>query len=318
MEPKTWPERADWQGASRFNSLYPFMDLPVTHDLNNADFAIVGLPFDGSTLLRPGARYGPSAIRAASGLLAQYSDDPQQRHLPYSQLRVVDYGDTPLMSYHVEETLARTQQAVQTVLDADAQPICLGGDHSLSLGCVRACAAKYGPLALLMLDAHPDFWASPPDLTAYHNNWLRIAVVEGAVDPSRCIHVGFRGSNSLTVLDRVLAENITVVTTDEVRELGVGHALDAIRNVVGEPLYISLDIDCVDPAYAPGTGAPEVGGFTSAEILALIRGLKGLPVVGFDVMEVSPAYDHAEITALLAATLVYEFLMSRVYGSGAY
>ena len=288
------------------------MDLPVKRDLSNADFAIVGLPFDGATVLRPGARYGPSAIRAASSLLDRYSDDPQERNLPYSQLRVVDYGDAPLIPYHVEETLARTQQVVQTVLDADAQPICLGGDHSLSLGSVRACAAKYGPLALLMLDAHPDFWTSPPDLTAYHNNWLRIAVAEGAVDPRRCIHVGFRGSNSLTVLDRVLAQNITVVTTDDVRQRGTEHALDLIREVVSEPLYVSLDIDCVDPAYAPGTGAPEVGGFTSAEILALIRGLKGLPVVGFDVMEVSPAYDHAEITALLAATLVYEFLMSRL------
>ncbi len=275
------------------------MDLPVTHDLNNTDFAIVGLPFDGATLLRPGARYGPSAIRAASSLLARYSDDPQQRDPPYSQLRVVDYGDAPLIPYHVEESLARTQQAVQTVLDADVQPICLGGDHSLSLGCVRACAAKYGPLALLMLDAHPDFWNSPPDLIAYHNYWLRIAVDEGAIDPTRCIHVGFRGSNSLTILDRVLAENITVVTTDDVRQRGTEHALNLIREVVSEPLYVSLDIDCVDPAYAPGTGAPEVGGFTSAEILALIRGLKGFPVVGFDVMEVSPAYDHAEITALL-------------------
>ena len=288
------------------------MDLPATRDLNNADFAIVGLPFDGSTLLRPGARFGPRAIRGASSLLDRYADDPQRRHPPYTQLRVVDYGDAPLISYHVEETLARTRQAVQTVLDADAHPICLGGDHSLSLGCVRACAAKYGPLALLMLDAHPDFWNSSPDLTAYHSNWLRVAVDEGAIDPARCIHVGFRGSNSLTILDRVLAENITVVTTDGVRERGIEHTLNLIREVVSEPLYISLDIDCVDPAYAPGTGAPEVGGFTSAEILALIRGLKGLPVVGFDVMEVSPAYDHAEITALLAATLVYEFLMSRL------
>ncbi len=312
MESKIWPERGDWQGGSRFGSLYPFMDLPATRDLNNADFAIVGLPFDGATQLRPGARFGPRAIRMASSLLDRYSDDPQQRDLPYTQLRVVDFGDAPLIPYHVEETLARTQQAVQTVLDANVQPICLGGDHSLSLGCVRACAAKYGPLALLMLDAHPDFWASPPALTAYHSNWLRIAVEEGAVDPTRCIHVGFRGSNSLTILDRVLAENITVVTTDEVRQSGVGHALETIRKLVDEPLYVSLDIDCVDPAYAPGTGAPEVGGFTSAEILALIRGLKGFPVVGFDVMEVSPAYDHAEITALLAATLVYEFLMSRL------
>ncbi len=240
------------------------MDLPATRDLNNADFAIVGLPFDGATLLRPGARFGPRAIREASSLLGRYSDDPQQRHLPYSQLRVVDYGDAPLISYHVEETLARTQQTVQTVLDADAQPISLGGDHSLSLGCVRACAAKYGPLALLMLDAHPDFWASPPALTAYHSNWLRIAVEEGAVDPTRCIHVGFRGSNSLSILDRVLAENITVVTTDEVGQSGVRHALETIRKVVDEPLYVSLDIDCLDPYSAAGTGAADVGGFTSA------------------------------------------------------
>ena len=224
----------------------------------------------------------------------------------------MDYGDAPLIPYHVEETLARTQRAVQTVLEADVQPICLGGDHSLSLACVRACAAKYGPLALLMLDAHPDFWTSPPDLTAYHSNWLRIAVDEGAVDPRRCINVGFRGSNSLTILDRVTSHGMTVVTTDDVHRLGTGQVLEAVRNVVGEPLYVSLDIDCVDPAYAPGTGAPEVAGFTSSEIVALVRGLKGLPVVGFDVMEVSPAYDHAEITSLLAATLVYEFLMSRL------
>ena len=288
------------------------MEVPVSRELANADLAILGLPFDGATEIRPGARYGPRAIRYASSLLARYSDDPQQRGLPYSQLRVVDYGDAELITYDVLETLARTQRTVTTLLDADVVPVCLGGDHSLSLGCARACADKYGPLSLILLDAHPDFWTSPLERPSYHSNWLRIAVEEMVVDPNRCIHVGFRGSNSLTILDRVLAQNITVVTADDVRERGIEHTLNEIRRVVAEPLYVSLDIDCVDPAYAPGTGAPEVGGFTSAEILALIRGLKGLPVVGFDVMEVSPAYDHSEITALLGATLVYEFLMSRI------
>jgi arginase family enzyme len=139
-----------------------------------------------------------------------------------------------------------------------------------------------------------------------------MAVEERTVDPNRCIQVGIRGAASLSVLDRVLAQNVTVVTAEETRRLGTDKVLDMIRTVATEPLYISLDIDCVDPAYAPATGAPEVGGFTSQEVLALMRGLKGLPVVGFDVMEVAPAYDHAEVTALLAATLVYEFLMSRL------
>lgn len=287
------------------------MGIPATRDLSDADVAVVGLPFDAATVLRPGARFGPRGIRDASGLLLSYGDGTQERHPPYSQLRVVDYGNIDLDRNYLVETLAQTEQALQVILDANVLPICLGGDHSLSLGAARACARKYGPLALLLLDAHPDFWETPPE-RPNHTAWVRIAVEEGTVDPNRCIQVGIRGAASLSVLDRVLAQNITVVTAEETRRLGTDEVLDMIRRVATEPLYISLDIDCVDPAYAPATGAPTVGGFTSQEVLALMRGLKGLPVVGFDVMEVAPAYDHAEVTALLAATLVYEFLMSRL------
>ena len=287
------------------------MGIPATRDLSNADVAVIGLPFDAATVLRPGARFGPRGIRNASGLLLSYQDDPQERHPPYSQLRVVDYGNIDLDRNYVLEALAQTERAVQEVLDANVLPICLGGDHSLSLGAARACARKYGPLSLLLLDAHPDFWETPPG-RPNHTAWVRIAVDERTVDPNRCIQVGIRGAASLSILDRVLAQNVTVVTAEETRRLGTDQVLDMIRRVATEPLYISLDIDCVDPAYAPATGAPEVGGFTSQEVLALMRGLKRLPVVGFDVMEVAPAYDHAEITALLAATLVYEFLLSRL------
>ena len=312
MEDKVWPDRADWQKwGTQLGGPHTFMGIPATRDVSDADVAVIGLPFDAATVLRPGARFGPRGIRDASGLLLSYRDDPQERRPPYSQLRVVDYGNIDLDRNYVVEARDQTEQAIQEVVDANVLPICLGGDHSLSLGAARACARKYGPLALLLLDAHPDFWETPPE-RPNHTSWVRIAVEEGTVDPNRCIQVGIRGAASLSVLDRVLAQNITVVTAEEVRHLGTDEVLDMIRRVATEPLYISLDIDCVDPAYAPATGAPEVGGFTSQEVLALMRGLKGLPVVGFDVMEVAPAYDHAEVTALLAATLVYEFLVSRL------
>jgi agmatinase/guanidinopropionase len=312
LQAKNWPERADWQKGPHFGSPYSFMGIPATRDLSVADVAVVGLPFDGATNYRPGARFGPRGIRYASGVLLRYSDEPGERQPPYSRLRVVDYGDVHIDAVYVEETLDRTQKAIGEILDAGVHPVCMGGDHSLSLALARACARKYGPISLLLLDAHPEYWNTPPERPYTHGSWLRIAVEEGVVDPKRCIQVGIRGPNSLSIIDRVLAQDITVITLDEARRLGVDAVLSRISEVVTSPLYVTLDIDCIDPAYAPATGVPEVGGFTSQEILALVRGLKGLPAVCFDVMEVAPVYDHAEITSLLAATLIYEYLMSRL------
>ncbi len=259
MKHKVWPDRADWQkGEADLGGPYTFMGIPATRDLSDADVAVVGLPFDAATVLRPGARFGPRDIRNASGLLRSYQDDPQERRPPYSQLRVVDYGNIALDRNYVVEAQAQTEQAIQEILDANVLPICLGGDHSLSLGAARACARKFGPLALLLLDAHPDFWDTPPG-RPNHTSWVRMAVEERTVDPNRCIQVGIRGAASLSVLDRVLAQNVTVVTAEDAQRLGIDEVLDMIRGVATEPLYIRLDIDCFDPAYAPATGAPGCG-----------------------------------------------------------
>ena len=206
--------------------------------------------------------------------------------------------------------MAHLQSQVAPILDAGVFPVVLGGDHSTTLPVLRACAAKHGRLSLVHFDAHPDFW--PPSdrkRPIHHGTVFRIALEEGLIDAGASVQVGIRGSVSAGILDEVRAAGFKVITCDEFARQGVEATLQRIQSVVGHPVYLSLDIDCVDPAFAPGTGTPEVAGLTSREIVELVRGLRGMSLVAFDIVEVAPAYDSAEITALLAANLVYEFLL---------
>ncbi len=305
---------ADWQQGPRYGGLYTFLRAPASRNLEVADVAVVGLPFDSGSVHRPGARYGPRAIRNASAFLLPHPYEPG-RELPplFQSLRIVDYGDLPLDPNYIAYALDQVADHLAPIFAKGILPVCLGGDHSMTLGALRACHRhNQRPLSLLLIDAHPEYWEPPSAERPYnHGSWLRNAVAEGLVDPRRCVVVGLRGSNSLAILDKVRAAGITVVTADEVANEGVADALARAREVVREPLYVSLDMDSVDPAFAPAVGVPEVGGLTSREALALVRGLRGLPVVGFDVMEVTPPYDQGEITAILAANLAYEFLLTR-------
>jgi agmatinase len=284
------------------------MRLPNTRDLPNADAAIVGAPFDTGATFRAGARFGPEGIRSASHLLRRYN--PSLGVAIFDHLSVIDYGDVPVVPGYVESSYERIAKGLEPIHRAGVVPIVLGGDHSVALPELRAAAAVHGRLALVQFDSHPDTWDSYFGERHTHGTPFRRAVEEGLLDVSRSIQVGMRGS----IYDRgdwddAREMGFDLVPTDEVRQLGIPSVIDRIRERTdGAKVYVSFDVDFVDPAYAPGTGTPEIGGFTSREAQVFVRGLAGLEIVGCDVVEVYPAYDHAQITALLAANVAHEFL----------
>jgi len=270
----------------------------------------MGVPMDMAVLYRSGARFGPRAIRDASGQLRPHHWESDKLEPPFDTLRVIDYGDLDVFPGYIEQTVAYLQTQLAAIFDAGVFPVILGGDHSTTLPVLRACAAKHGRLSLVHFDAHPDFWpSSDPKRPVHHGTVFRIAVEEGLIDPGSSVQVGIRGSVSAGILQEVRTAGFNLITCDEFARQGVDATLRRIREAVSYPVYLSLDIDSVDPAFAPGTGTPEVAGMTSREIVELVRGLRGMNLVAFDIVEVAPAYDAAEITALLAANLVYEFLL---------
>jgi agmatinase/guanidinopropionase len=304
---RLWPE--EWQRGPRFAGAYSFMRLPLSRDLSKADVVIVGLPYDGGVNRRPGARYGPRAIRAASEHVRAHPFPEQPLWGPLQTLRVIDYGDLDISSPYIDYALGRIEELMSPVYAAGVVPIALGGDHTTSLPLLRAAAKTHGPLSLLHFDAHPDFWKPDDPARPYHHGTpFYHAAQEGLIRVGESIQVGIRGSVSAAIVDEVRAAGMHLFTADEFAELGVRGMLAEIYRVVKPPIYLSLDIDCADPAFAPGTGTPEVAGLSSRELMALVRGLRGLPIVGFDVVEVSPPFDASEITAILAANLVLEFL----------
>lgn len=303
------PLPADWQRGPRYGGAYTFARCPATRDLSRADAAIVGVPMDMAVLYRSGARFAPRAIRDASGQLRPHHWETGEIEPPYDKLRVIDYGDLEVFPGYIEQTMEHLRAELAVIVDAGVFPVLLGGDHSTTLPALRACAAKHGTLSLVHFDAHPDFWQGPQRRPYHHGTVFRIAAEEGLIDPSASVQVGVRGSLSASIIEEARAAGFHLVTADEFARQGVQVTLEAVRRLATRPVYVSLDIDSVDPAFAPGTGTPEVAGLTSREIVELVRGLDGLRFAGFDVVEVAPAYDAAEITALLAANLVYEFLL---------
>jgi agmatinase len=301
-------EPADSFETPRFSDVRTFMRLPNTRDLPNADAAIVGAPFDTGATFRAGARFGPEGIRSASHLLRRYN--PSLGVAIFDHLSVIDYGDVPVVPGYIESSYERIAKGLEPIHRAGVVPIVLGGDHSIALPELRAAATVHGPLALVQFDSHPDTWDSYFGERHTHGTPFRQAVEEGLLDISRSIQVGMRGS----IYDRgdwddAREMGFDLVPTDEVRELEIPSVIDRIRERTdGAKVYVSFDVDFVDPAYAPGTGTPEIGGFTSREAQEFVRGLAGLEIVGCDVVEVYPAYDHAQITALLAANVAHEFL----------
>lgn len=300
---------ADWQRGPRYGGAYTFARCPATRDLAQADVAIIGVPMDMAVLYRSGARFGPRGIRDASGQLRPHHWDPERLEPPFDKLRVIDYGDIEVFPGYIEQSMKQVQAELARVFETEAFPVVLGGDHSTTLPVLRACAAKHGTLSLVHFDAHPDFWPGTPERPYHHGTVFRIAVQEGLIDPQASVQVGIRGSISAGIVPEARAAGFHLITADEFARQGVRATIEAVQRVASLPVYVSLDIDSVDPAFAPGTGTPEVAGLTSREIVDLVRGLSGLPLVAFDIVEVCPAYDSSEITALLAANLVYEFLL---------
>jgi agmatinase len=301
-------EPADSFETPRFSGVRTFMRLPNVQDLENADAAIVGAPFDTGGTFRVGARFGPESIRSISHLLRRYN--PGLGVGIFDHVSVIDYGDVPVVPGYIEESYKRIAEGLEPIHRAGVVPIVLGGDHSIALPELRAAAAVYGALALVQFDSHPDTWDAYFGQRHTHGTPFRRAVEEGLLDPSRSIQVGMRGS----IYDEgdwndARKMGFDLVPTDEVRQLGIPAVIERIRERVGDAkAYVSFDVDFVDPAFAPGTGTPEIGGFTSREAQEFVRGLAGLEIVGCDVVEVLPPYDPAQVTALLAANVAHEFL----------
>lgn len=300
---------ADWQRGPRYGGAFTFARVPATRDLSKADVAIVGVPMDMAVMYRAGARFGPRSIRDASGQLRPHHWAADEIEPPFDKLRIVDYGDLDVFPGYIEQSLEHLATELSAITEAGVFPIVLGGDHSTTLPVLRALAKKHGKMSVVHFDAHPDFWPGPPGRPYHHGTVFRRAHEEGLIDVSSSVQIGIRGSISANLIEECRAAGFHVITGAEFEAHGVAATLADIRRIAKAPIYVSLDIDSVDPAFAPGTGTPEVAGLTSREIMELVRGLGGLDMVGFDVVEVAPAYDSAEITALLAANLVYEFLL---------
>jgi agmatinase len=299
---------ADSSQSPRFTGPRTFMRLPHVTDLDGVDVAICGVPTDDAVSFKSGARFGPEAIRSASVLLRPYN--PRLKVDVVERLSMVDYGDAPTIpGYHVE-TLAKIEAFLTPVHEAGVVPLCLGGDHSMVLGELRAAAKVHGPLALVHLDAHADVWNAYYGVRYFHGTVFRRAAEEGLIDPSRSVQAGLRGTLYGESDERAPAElGFDALTMWELEELGPDAYGERVRRRVGDaPAFLSFDVDFVDPAFAPGTGTPEVGGPTSGRAMEYLRALAGIDFRGLDCVEMSPPYDPSGITAWLAASACHEML----------
>jgi agmatinase len=294
--------------SPRFGQVPTFMRLPHCRDPKLLDVALLGVPFDGGTSYRTGARFGPREIRVQSALIRPYH--PVLQVSPFERLRVADYGDIDVAPVSIERTHELIETAIAELLAHGVRPISVGGDHSISLPILRALARRHGPVALVHFDAHTDTWDQYLGSKHFHGSMFRRAVEEGLLETPYVIQLGIRGPlYSPRDFDFQAEHGIEVIPIGLIHEQGAGGVAERFARLRGKRVYCSFDIDAVDPAYAPATGTPEVGGLTSFEALALVRALRGLDLVGFDLVEVSPSYDGpGQITALLAANLLFEFV----------
>ena len=291
----------------RFAGPSTFARLPELRDVSHCDVAIVGIPFDAGTSYRPGARFGPQAIRQASRhLRTQYH--PAYDTEPFAEQQVADAGDIACNPYNIEKAVVEIQKAATELLGKVDRIISLGGDHTIALPLLRAVNHYHGPVALVHFDAHLDTWDTYYGAPYTHGTPFRRAAEEKLFLESASMHVGIRGPlYSREDLKNDEELGFKVIHCDEFQSEGIDHVVKRIRDRVGDnPMYLSIDIDVLDPAHAPGTGTPEIAGMTTRELVGVLRGLAGLNIISADVVEVSPAYDHAELTSLSAATTVFE------------
>lgn len=292
----------------RFAGPDTFARLPRLDDVGSAAVAIVGIPFDAGVSYRSGARFGPAAIRAGSKLLRPYH--PALDVEPWRIHQVADAGDIACNPFDIIEALGAIEAAAADLLERADRIVALGGDHTIALPLLRAMHGRHGPIALIHFDAHLDTWDTYFGAPYTHGTPFRRAFEEGLFATDRSVHVGIRGPlYSDQDLSGDAGVGFAIVSTTDIALHGPDAAISRIRERVGDaPTYLSVDIDVLDPAHAPGTGTPEPGGLTTRELQTILRGLDGIDVVGGDIVEVAPAYDHAELTALAAANVAYEYL----------
>ncbi|ATH61273.1 MULTISPECIES: agmatinase [Staphylococcus] len=294
--------------SPRFVGPRTFMRLPFENTLENVDFLIMGVPFDTAASNRTGQRYGPQSIRDFSVLLRPYNPDQGINIFDYCS--GIDYGDVDVIPGNVLKTYDHITEKLDPILDQGIIPVMLGGDHSISLGHLRSFAKKYGPVSLVHFDSHSDTWEDYFGEKYVHGTPFRRAAEEGLVDTKKSIQVGMRGPlYGPEDMQNARDLGYKVIEMREARKLGIEKVIEQIHQRVGNsPVFVSFDIDFLDPAYAPGTGTPEVGGPTSFEALEYVRKLDGLNIKGFDLVEVLPTYDSGEITAVAASSVVYEMI----------
>ncbi|NUR79395.1 MAG: agmatinase [Dermatophilaceae bacterium] len=292
----------------RFAGPATFARLPRIDEVDRADVAVLGVPFDSGVSYRPGARFGPGHIRASSKLLRPFN--PVQQVEPFAAQQVVDAGDVACNPFDIREAVGQIDAALREVADTGAKPMTIGGDHTIALPILRVLHEQHGEIAVVHFDAHLDTWDTYFGAPVTHGTPFRRASEEGLIDRTGSMHVGIRGplysAQDLTD-DQVLG--FQVIGAHDMDDLGWRGAVERIKARVGDrPTYVSLDIDVLDPAFAPGTGTPEAGGLTSRELLNILRAFAELNLVGADIVEVSPAYDHAEVTGIAASHAAYELI----------
>lgn len=312
-KPKYGPDTSG--SAPRYLGIRTFMKFPHQQDLQNVDCTVVGLPFDTLASYRSGARFGPAAIREISSLLRP--TNAFHKVHPFRHLSVTDYGDLPLLPGYHEDTYKVIEEEYTKIGEAGVVPVGLGGDHSITLAELRGLYKTYGPLSLVQFDAHGDTWDSYWGKKYTHGTLFRRAMEEQILDPHTSVQVGMRGTiYEPDDFEEAREFGFDLISAEEVRTLSADELANRIRIRVGDrPVFFSFDIDFFDPATAPGTGTPEVGGFTSAEGIRYMQALTGINFVGFDIVEVLPAHDVSQITALLAASVAYEFICLKAMGA---
>lgn len=298
----------DGRSFPRFMGPATFARLPTADQVSRWDVAVIGVPFDIGTSYRPGARFGPIGIRQGSRTLRSWHPDLEVA--PFAAHQVVDAGDIACSTYVIDDAIAAIEAGSSELVDDAHRLLALGGDHTIAFPLLRSVHRIHGPVALVHFDAHVDTYDTYMGASFTHGTPFRRAAEEGLFIRDRSMHVGIRGSK---FGPEDLAEDagfgFVTMSTWEIETIGIAGYVERIRQRVGDaPLYLSLDIDVLDPAFAPATGTPEAGGFSSRELLAILRGLRGLHLVGADIVEVAPVYDHAEITSIAAAQIAYELL----------
>ncbi|MBT9257208.1 agmatinase [Phycicoccus sp. MAQZ13P-2] len=295
----------------RYAGLSTFARIPEIHTVSDYDIAVLGVPFDGGTSFRPGARFGPLEVRKSSRHLRP-AFHVELDVAPFERVQVVDAGDVACTPFSIDEAIQQIEAHAHDVQggSGDRRVIAVGGDHTIALPMLRSVVRQHGPVALVHFDAHLDTWDTYFNAPVTHGTVLRRAFEEGLLAEDHSMHLGIRGP----IYDRIdLKEDadfgFKTIRASDLDRIGIDAAVEQVRQRVGDtPVYLSIDIDVLDPAFAPGTGTPEAGGLSSRELLAMLRQLNGLNIVGADVVEVAPNYDHAETTTVAAATVVYDLV----------